>query len=290
VHFVPVTITTIVMMPFYVMSGPEKIATWERWSASGLTGTIAYLDPFKYVSGIAYSAATALHLVRHGRDVEHGYSNIESVNLHWLFRICAATGGIWVLVTALKIAHVSTAMRDGHVAIAMALLVYGIGYMGLRQPEVFRYETADVPVQTREVESAPATAKTEASAPRYEHSSISDAEAMQLREALLTMMERDQPWKESELTLPDLASRLRSTPHKLSLVLNSQLGQTFYDFVNGYRVREVQRRIRAGDARALKMLALAMDAGFASKSAFNETFKKHTSQTPSAFRQAVGAH
>lgn len=47
----------------------------------------------------------------------------------------------------------------------------------------------------------------------------------------------------------------------VSLVLNSQMGQTFHDFVNGYRVREVQRRIRAGDARALKMLALAMDAG-----------------------------
>ena len=70
---------------------------------------------------------------------------------------------------------------------------------------------------------------------------------------------------------------------------NSQIGQTFYDFVNGYRIREVQRRIRAGEARAKKMLALAMDAGFASKSTFNQAFKKHTSQTPSDFRQAIGA-
>jgi AraC-like DNA-binding protein len=53
--------------------------------------------------------------------------------------------------------------------------------------------------------------------------------------------------------------------------------------VNGYRVREVQRRIKAGDARALKMLALALDAGFASKSTFNQSFKKHTGQTPSVF-------
>jgi AraC-like DNA-binding protein len=102
-------------------------------------------------------------------------------------------------------------------------------------------------------------------------------------------MEKQQPWKESELTLADLASRLDSTPHKLSEVLNSQMSQTFYDFVNGYRVREVQRRIKAGEARSLKMLALAMDAGFASKSTFNDVFKKHTSQTPSAFRQTVGA-
>jgi AraC-like DNA-binding protein len=89
--------------------------------------------------------------------------------------------------------------------------------------------------------------------------------------------------------LADLATRLGTTPHKLSEVLNSQLGQTFYDFVNGYRVRDVQRRIKAGEARRLKMLSLAMDAGFASKSTFNDAFKKHTSQTPSDFRQAVGA-
>jgi AraC-like DNA-binding protein len=128
-----------------------------------------------------------------------------------------------------------------------------------------------------------------ATAARYERSGLSEREAQDLEKSLLRIMETEQPWKESELTLADLAIRLESTPHKLSEVLNAQLGQPFYDFVNGYRVREVQRRIKAGDARSLKMLALAMDAGFASKSAFNEVFKKHTSQTPSAFRQAVGA-
>ena len=110
-----------------------------------------------------------------------------------------------------------------------------------------------------------------------------------LVERVITIMESEQPWKDSELTLADLAARLNSTPHKLSEVLNARVGQTFYDFVNGYRVREVQRRIKAGDARSLKILALALDAGFASKSTFNEAFKKHTSQTPSDFRQAVGA-
>ena len=288
-HFVPVTITTIAMMPVYLMSGPDKIATWERWSVVGVTGVIGYLDPFKYVLGITYSAATALYLVRHRRDVEQSYSNLARVSLRWLFWLTAGTGGIWVLVTSLKIAQVSTAIRDGHVAITMALLIYGIGYKGLRQPEVFQYQTAEFPARKLEVESPPAMTESATAAPRYERSGLSDAEAVLLRESLLRLMDRDQPWKESELTLPDLASRLSSTPHKLSEVLNAQMGQTFYDFVNGYRVREVQRRIKAGDTRSLKMLALAMDAGFASKSAFNEVFKKHTSQTPSAFRQAVGA-
>ena len=104
----------------------------------------------------------------------------------------------------------------------------------------------------------------------------------------MTTMDRDRPWRDSELTLADLATLLDTTPHKLSEVLNSEIGQTFYDFVNGYRVREVQRRIAAGEARKLTMLALALDAGFASKSTFNTVFKKHTSQTPSDYRQAAG--
>lgn len=289
VHLVPVCITTIAMMPFYLMSGPEKIALWDRWSVEGVTGVLAYLDPFKYVLGIAYSAATALYLMRHRRDVEHSYSNIARVNLRWLFWLTAGTGGIWILVTAMKVANVSTSIRDGHVAIAMALLIYAIGYKGLRQPEILQYRTAEFPVVKREVGPTPEPATPETPAPRYERSGLTDAEALLLRESVLLVMDRDQPWKESELTLPDLAGRLNSTPHKLSEVLNSQMGQTFYDFVNGYRVREVQRRIKAGDTRSLKMLALAMDAGFASKSAFNDVFKKHTSQTPSAFRHSLGA-
>lgn len=76
------------------------------------------------------------------------------------------------------------------------------------------------------------------------------------------------------IALSELAALLNSTPHKLSEILNSRIGVSFYDFVNGYRVREVQRRIKAGEARTQKMLALALDAGFASKSTFNEAFKK----------------
>ena len=92
------------------------------------------------------------------------------------------------------------------------------------------------------------------------------------------------------LSIPPVAAPQPYVPPEGSVMMTQlEVGQTFYDFVNGYRVREVQRRIKAGEARALKMLALAMDAGFASKSTFNQAFKKHTSQTPSDFRQAVGA-
>ena len=285
-HFVLPAIVFIAVLPLFFLSGHEKIAMWERWSQEGLHQPLRSIDPLKYVSGIVYSVATVLLLRRHRRDIEESYSNLERVNLRWLLWLSAATGGIWLLATGLRISHVSIVLRDAQITFAMSLLVYGIGYMGLRQPEIFRFRAAE-PSEAKSPASQPSVPAQPLAQP--ERSRLSDHEVLLVKTALLAIMDREQPWRNPELTLSDLAARLDTTPHKLSEVLNAQLGRSFYDFVNSYRVREVQRRIRAGDARSLKMLALAMDAGFASKSTFNEAFKKHTSQTPSGYRQTVGA-
>jgi AraC-like DNA-binding protein len=295
-HFLPVAINLLAMAPYLFMGGADKIAFLDRWMAGETPVQFTILDPFKYVSGIAYSVATVLYLRRHRLRVRHSYSNTERVNLRWLLGLTIAAFGIWILATTMRISGVRGRVRDEHISLAMAALVYAIGYKGLRQPEVFRYETAEYPVAKRPelVISSPPDEpgvddEPQSFAPRYERSGLSDIEARHLKTSLLALMDAEKPWRDSELTLATLAERLNSTPHKLSEVLNAEIGETFYDFVNGYRVREVQRRIKAGDARALKMLALALDAGFASKSTFNQAFKKHTSQTPSGFREAVGA-
>ena len=293
-HFLPVLIAVVVALPYYLMSGADKIAMWDRMTAGDVPTRLAIIDPTKYVSGISYSVATVLYLRRHRRQVENSYSNVARVNLVWLLWLAGAAAGTWAIATTLGISNFGNRLRDDHVSLAIAIIVYGIGYMGLRQPEVFRYDTAEHPVLVRvdrksKSSAPPPPPEPETPASRYERSGLNDREAEKLKQSLLRVMDTECPWKDSELTLADLAERLATTPHKLSEVLNSEIGQTFYDFVNGYRVREVQRRIEAGEARKLKMLALALDAGFASKSTFNEVFKKHTRQTPSGFRQAVGA-
>jgi AraC-like DNA-binding protein len=296
-HFVPLAVSVLVPFDIYMMSGAEKIALYERMEQGEVPTVLVLLDPMRYVSGIGYSVATVLHLRRHRRRVEDSYSNTARVNLVWLLWLAGAAAAIWLLATTLAITDFGARLNDGHVTLAMALLVYAIGYMGLRQPEVFRYETAEYAVPPRPpmplgMEVAPAPVSTpEAETPttRYERSGLSDAESVRLESELLAVMERERPWANSELTLSELAALLNSTPHKVSEILNARIGQSFYDFVNGYRVRDVQRRIQAGEARTRKMLALALDAGFASKSTFNEAFKKHTLQTPSDFRETVGA-
>ena len=281
-HFVPVAISTVLAAPYYMMSGAEKIAVYDRFQRGELHTLIGPIDPLKFVSGISYSVVTLLYLRRHRQEVRHSYSNTARVNLGWLFWLAGTAGAIWLLATALKLGGVGQRVRDDHIALGIAVVIYSIGYRGLRQTEIFSYHTAEHPVVV-----GAAAPESDPVPPRQERSALSDVEAERLERALLALMETEEPWREPDLTLSDLAIRLESTPHKVSELLNSRLGETFYDFVNGYRVEEVQRRIASGENRTRTMLTLALGAGFASKSTFNQAFKSRTGQTPSAYRKAI---
>jgi AraC-like DNA-binding protein len=270
-HLVPFAAAVLLGLPVYLMSGEAKLGFYDDIRAGIRPGWLDVADPAKLVSGVVYATATVVFLVRHRDQVKASYSSLEHVNLTWLLWLGGAAAGIWSIAVVAELLGKS---GDNYVVLALAVLVYAIGYLGLRQPEIFRFEVAQSP-------------SADQPAPRYERSGLSDREAERLRDALTATMDRDRLWRNSNLTLADLAARLDTTPHRLSEVLNGQLGQTFYDFVNGYRVRDVQNQLALESARNMKLLSLALDAGFASKSTFNEVFKKHTGTTPSDYRRTL---
>ncbi len=297
-HLVPFVLILLGGFDIYLLSGAEKIALFDAVVRGQRPWLLRVGDPLMVVLGAAYAAATLLFLRRHEERVKNSYSHLERVNLRWLLRLGVSVAAIWLLALVLQllrtVAGIRVAWGDGLVALAVATLVYAIGYMGLRQPEVCAFTGSDpLPAEADADAEAEAEADAEASAEvgasRYERSGLSDWEAASLKKKLLAAMDTGCPWRDSELTLADLAGQLSTTPHKLSEVLNAHLGQTFYDFVNGYRVRAVQQRLAAAGGKAPKLLVLALDAGFASKSTFNDVFKKHTGQTPSAYRSVLKA-
>jgi len=92
----------------------------------------------------------------------------------------------------------------------------------------------------------------------------------------------------STLTLQELADELSIASHQLSQVINDRLQKNFFDFINSYRVEEVQVRLLAPEAQNLTILAVALDSGFSSKSSFNTIFKKHTQMTPTEYKRHSG--
>lgn len=94
-------------------------------------------------------------------------------------------------------------------------------------------------------------------------------------------MTTEQPWLEPELTLTELAQRLRTNPGVLSKVINMGCGQNFNDFVNTYRVAEARRKLADPRFGHYSLVGVALESGFNSKSTFNRVFKKLLAQAPS---------
>ncbi|MDB5268472.1 MAG: hypothetical protein JWP58_1512 [Hymenobacter sp.] len=100
------------------------------------------------------------------------------------------------------------------------------------------------------------------------------------RTKLLALMAEDQPWLEPELSLAELAHRLRTNTSLLSHVINTGCGQNFNDFVNRYRVAEAERKLQDPRLAHYSLVGIALESGFNSKSTFNRVFKKLTGRTP----------
>lgn len=97
-------------------------------------------------------------------------------------------------------------------------------------------------------------------------------------------MKNNQPYFDSDLTMPGLAKILNIPPHHLSQVINNKIGKNFFDLMNEYRIEEVKRRLKSNENSNLTILGIALESGFNSKSSFNSIFRKYTGMTPSQYR------
>ncbi|MCU0426426.1 MAG: AraC family transcriptional regulator [Candidatus Kapabacteria bacterium] len=107
-------------------------------------------------------------------------------------------------------------------------------------------------------------------------------------EALRRCMEEQKPFLDNQLTVQKFAQVSSVPAHRVSEILNKELGVTFFDFVNQYRVEEWKRRIIDASPSAT-VQEIAYQVGFHSKSSFYSAFKKFTGQTPSEYRSAISA-
>jgi AraC-like DNA-binding protein len=125
------------------------------------------------------------------------------------------------------------------------------------------------------------------SAVKYKKSGLPPDKASECRDALLRLMETERPYIDPDLTLAALANKLSVSTHNLSEVINTRFNQNFFDFVNAYRVEQAKRDLIDPQKREWKILAIAFETGFNSKTSFNTLFKKHTGLSPSEFRERM---
>jgi AraC-like DNA-binding protein len=259
-HFAPFAAATLALTPFYLRSAEEKLAWMRHWDGWPWQLTLAGL--VKLAILLLYIRASYRLMRRVPADSD-------------LLRDLRRLMRIWLVSAALSIVALPMAALDielplsGDVVdgIALMLFVFATAFTAMRLPLGYRPR------------ALPPTAP-----PRYAGKQLSTADRTVFLARLAACMEHEQPYRNGELMLDDLAAQVAMTPHELSQLINEGAGANFADYLNRHRVEALKRALRDPAQAGGSILDLALASGFNSKSAMNRAFKKHTGMTPGEFR------
>lgn len=273
-HFIPAVVCFVYYLPLYFQDRESKL----EYIIDALQN---YPTPEwrirSYLSGfhiLLYLISSTSMLIKLLRKSSRQTKIAENKNLPWIRNLLIIALVIWAVgVFRLLFAYSPRPETMLVFPLCLSIWVYLLGYLALRSPEVL--------TGVEEMSTPPAK--------RYEKSTLTPVKAENYLGRLLQLMTDEKPFAEGEITLQKIAERLSISPHHLSQIINEQLKQNFFDFINSYRIEEVKRIMKDSKYKHLSIIAVAEEAGFSSKSSFNSIFKKHTGMTPSQFRKNLAA-
>lgn len=220
-------------------------------------------------------------LNKHKKQIKNYFATPKSIDLKWLNYL--VHGFAVFLFFLLFIGYIIRFFELNMVIdsyyftwLVMVVYIFGIGFYGYKQQGIFsEYEPIKYEINETVVNE---------SKDQYKKTGLRDEEAFIIQENLEMIMEREKPYLEYDITLPKLAELLHTTSHKLSQVINEKYNANFFEFINRYRLIDLKDMLKDVSKSDTKIMALAYDCGFNSKSAFYNFFKKETSLTPTEYR------
>lgn len=239
----------------------------------------AYLFMFLLIT---YVVLAVYKVVKFKRQIKDNYSfHSMKISLDWLIIMII----LFVLLIVLII--VSSAMYesgkiDNKVYIFRHILelfhVYVLSFWGFHQKQLI---SGVKNISTESIETH------ESATGKYIKSGLKEEDAKKYIQDLLKYMNETEIWKDPELSIAKLSSKISIPKHQLSEVLNEYLGKSFYVFVNEYRVEYAKKLLALKEYNHWSIIAIGYECGFNSKTAFNIFFKKHTQLTPSEYKKNI---
>jgi AraC-like DNA-binding protein len=172
----------------------------------------------------------------------------------------AILSGAWVLTMFLP--QLDILPYDAHyypIEICLVFFIYWIAYVG--------YHRVNTIVANQNKRSA---------------MQIPQEDYQAILSRLIAAMEKEKHYLEPELNLTNLATLTGIPAKTISSVIN-RYGKSFNEFVNEYRIRDVQQKLLAGESGRLTISAIAFESGFNSQATFQRAFRQVTGMSPKKY-------
>lgn len=229
------------------------------------------------ISTISYNLWGLRLIQLHRRNLMNSLSKIEDYDLNWLRILIIASLSVYFINVSLfnldlifQFSSYSFLMLLAYSFASIYILV--LGFFGLQQKNIFINHIPEFELSNQtELKTGYRNVPTE-----------SDNAIIH---KILLYMNENQPFLDPEITLTKLSNLLHLKPEQLSTILNVHLEQSFFDFINKYRIEEFKIQSIAEKNKHLSIMGIAYDCGFNSKAAFYRAFKKFEGISPSEYIQ-----
>ncbi|WP_299772629.1 helix-turn-helix transcriptional regulator [uncultured Tateyamaria sp.] len=283
-HAMPIVFACIVYLYVLVLPAELKASLYPDapdhvvWQTIAFAGLYAATALF-YVLVPIYAILIMLRLRQYRTRLKDLFASTEGREMAWARWLAAAVIVFWcfnlipIVASLAEFSFPGAAVFDSLVAmiIVQYALIWSIALWGTRQrPGITPSPKSDTPVPE---ETEPQR--------KYGKSGLSEMRLDRIANKIDTLMSEQKLYLEPDLSLWDLAGRIGVTTHYASQALNEKIGIRFFDYINGWRIRDAAERLRTTDAT---ILVIAYDVGFNSRSSFYTAFKRELGVTPSQYR------
>jgi AraC-like DNA-binding protein len=282
-HFIPFLYDHIYnMFVFYPKSGDEKIQDLLEIMAGKPDFELSISLLLYSLSPLIYCVWSLSVLRVHRKNLKKLYSfTSEKLQLDWLWILTWSMLIVGTISLILNFIIVFFDVADWVqlrllMLSAAAVWVFFLGYYSVRKTPFYRSYHIDG-IDTLEIDEI------ENDRDKYERTRLKDDDIEAISAKLDHYLQIGKPYLNKNLTVGELADAIEVPAYQLSRLINAHYGQTFFELINTYRVKEVKKRFFDPKFSNLTLLGIAMECGFNSKASFNRIFKQLTNQTPTEY-------
>jgi AraC-like DNA-binding protein len=274
-HLIPFVSLTIVYLVYYhIQPVEDQMEIQEAILDRSLPATFYVFAFLIYAHVFLYLFLAYRHLTHYRQRIRDSFSSIEKISLDWISYMLAAfafillISFIYTFVPAVGLKRLFDPLFISGL-IFIFFFAISVVWRGLKQPEVF----SGIPQHEDKKET------------KYS-GTIRNEERAQAIAVIRELMEKEQVYLDPELTLEKLAEKTSYSPKRLSQMINDSFHQSFFDFVNTFRIQEAERILEANTDARQTILEVMYACGFNSKSSFNSIFRQKTGMTPTEYRKS----
>ncbi|ATP55345.1 DNA-binding protein [Pedobacter ginsengisoli] len=277
-HLLPFLVSNLILIPrFYAVDTASKISfIINRKNMIELQFSHILI----HVQIVIYIIAVFSVLRKSKKLYLENYAGRNVSSYNWLFQFTIALTILYLIALLKNIfkfsdyPYISEWIKIGLLFFNLFIICWYL-YKALNNPGLFRNIDSKLKLVSEIVSEKK----------NSEQTGIKEKEYTEELVKLQQYMVEEKPFLNPSLTIQDVAKDIKVPVRDLSLLINHQLEQHFYDFVNSYRIARAMDILKDVANSKVTILEILYEVGFNSKSSFNTAFKKHTGNTPTYYRK-----